>query len=142
LPASEQQDWATAPLPGPDGPGDSVAYGSSLVVPRASRHPHAAWALIEYLSEPAVQARFFAAIGDLPPRRSSWQDPELEGDPKLHAFREQLERMRPVPKVPEWEQIVTAMQDVAALAVAGRLDVDQAATEINARADAILAKRR
>jgi multiple sugar transport system substrate-binding protein len=50
--------------------------------------------------------------------------------------------MRPVPQVPEWEQIVTMMQDVAARAVAGQLTVDQAAARMDAQADAILAKRR
>ena len=36
LPAERQDDWTTAPLPGPDGPGVSIAGGSSLVdLPRS-----------------------------------------------------------------------------------------------------------
>ena len=35
--AERQGDWATAPLPGPDGPGVSTAGGSSLVIFRSSR---------------------------------------------------------------------------------------------------------
>src|SRR3989475_7750392 len=38
LPAEQQDSWMTAPLPGPNGPGASIAGGSSLVVFRASRH--------------------------------------------------------------------------------------------------------
>ena len=64
----------TAPLPGPDGPGASIAGGSSLVVFRASRHQDAAWQLIEFLSQPDVQRRFHALTGDLPPRRTTWED--------------------------------------------------------------------
>lgn len=142
LPASQQGEWSTAPLPGPNGPGDSVAYGSSLVIPVHSRHKGAAWALIEYLARPSVQQRFYALLGDLPPRRSSWQSPVLKDDPKLHAFREQLERLSPAPQVPEWEQIVTMMQDVAARAIAGQLTIDQATAQMDAQANAILAKRR
>ena len=142
LPTSRQTEWSTAQLPGPDGPGDSVAYGSSLAILRGSRHRDAAWALVEYLSRPDVQVRFYELLGDLPARRSAWQSPVLGNDPKLRAFRAQLERMRPVPQVPEWEQIVTMMQDVAARAVAGQLTVDQAAARMDAQADAILAKRR
>ncbi|MGN6312937.1 MAG: sugar ABC transporter substrate-binding protein [Rhodanobacteraceae bacterium] len=142
LPTSQQDDWSTAPLPGPNGPGDSVAYGSSLVIPVHSRHKDAAWALIEYLSRPQVQQRFYELLGDLPPRRSAWQSPILKNDPKLHAFREQLERLSPTPQVPEWEQIVNMMQNVAARAIAGQLTVDQAAKEMDRQADAILAKRR
>src|SRR6185312_16898369 len=85
---------------------------------------------------------FFELLGDLPPRRSAWENPALKNDPKLHAFRAQLEHMRPAPQVPEWEQIVNMMQDVAARAVAGELTVDEASAQMDARADTILAKRR
>lgn len=142
LPAAQQDDWATAPLPGPRIAGVGAAGGSSLVIFRASKQQDAAWQLIEYLSQPAVQQRFYALLGDLPPRRSSWQGGALRDDPKLRAFREQLEHVRPTPAVPEWERIANEMQLVAAEAIAGRLTIDQAAAEIDRRADAILAKRR
>jgi multiple sugar transport system substrate-binding protein len=142
LPASQQSEWSTAQLPGPDGPGDSVAYGSSLVILQHSKHQDAAWKLIEYLSRPDVQVRFYELLGDLPARRSAWESPVLKGDPKLRAFRAQLEHMRPAPQVPEWEQIVNMMQQVAARAVAGELTIDEAAAQMDAQANAILAKRR
>jgi multiple sugar transport system substrate-binding protein len=142
IPAARQAEWSTAQLPGPAGPGASVSYGSSLVILRNSRHKDAAWKLIEYLSRPDVQVRFYQLLGDLPARRSAWANPALANDPKLRAFRTQLEHMRPAPKVPEWEQIVTMMQNVAARAIAGQLDVDQATADMDAQAGAILAKRR
>ncbi|EIL90848.1 sugar ABC transporter substrate-binding protein [Rhodanobacter spathiphylli] len=142
LPASQQDDWATAPLPGPDGAGIGVAGGSSLVIFRRSQHKEAAWQLIEYLSQPAVQQQFYDLLGDMPPRRSSWAGGALRDDPKARAFREQLEHVRPTPAVPEWERIANEMQLVAAEAIAGRLTIDQAAAEMDRRADTILAKRR
>ena len=142
LPASEQGDWATAPLPGPSGPGIGVAGGSSLVIFRRSPHKEAAWQLIEYLSQPSVQRQFYDLLGDMPPRRSSWEGGALRDDPKARAFREQLEHVKPAPAVPEWERIANEMQLVAAEVIAGRLTIDQAAAEMDRRADAILAKRR
>ena len=142
LPTAEQDDWATAPLPGPDGPGAGLAGGSSLVIFRRSAHKQEAWELIEYLSRPQVQQRFYELLGDMPPRRASWEGDALRNDPKARAFREQLERVRPAPAVPEWERIVNEMQLVAAQAVAGQLSIDQAAAEIDRRANDILAKRR
>ncbi len=142
LGAAQQDDWATAPLPGPDGPGIGVAGGSSLVIFRRSQHKEAAWQLIEYLSQPAVQQQFYELLGDMPPRRSSWEGGALRDDPKARAFRKQLERVKPVPKVPEWERIANEMQLVAAQVIAGQLTIDQATAEIDRRADAILAKRR
>jgi multiple sugar transport system substrate-binding protein len=142
LPASEQADWSTMPLPGENGPGASVAGGSSLVIFRSSAHKQAAWTLIEYLSQPAIQQRFYALLGDMPPRRSSWEGAALRDDPKAHAFREQMERMKPTPPVPEWERIANEMQLVAAQAIAGELTVDQATAKLDQRTDVILEKRR
>ena len=142
LPASEQDAWDTAPLPGPNGPGGSNAGGSSLVIFKASPHKDQAWAMIEYLSRPDVQQRFYDLLGDMPPRRRSWEGGALRDDPKARAFREQLERVKAPPAIPEWERIVTEMQLVAAQAIAGQWSIDQAAAEIDKRADRILEKRR
>ncbi len=142
LPAEQQGAWTTAPLPGPDGPGASIAGGSSLVVFRASRNQDAAWRLIEFLSQPEIQRRFHALTGDLPPRRGAWQAPALAADVHAAAFREQLERVKPAPKVPEWERIATEMRLVAERAVHGQLTVEQAAHELDERAANILEKRR
>jgi multiple sugar transport system substrate-binding protein len=142
LPAAQQDDWSTARLPGPDGPGASVAGGSSLVIFRHSRHQRAAWTLIEYLSQPKVQQRFYELLGDMPPRRSSWQGGALRDDPKARAFRQQLEDVRPAPAVPEWERIANEMQLVAARTIAGELTIDQATAEMDRRTDRILEKRR
>jgi multiple sugar transport system substrate-binding protein len=142
LPAGLQSAWATAPLPGPAGPGASIAGGSSLVLFRASRVKDAAWQLIEYLSRPDVELRFHALTGDLPPRRSAWNDPALGADPRARAFRDQLERVKPAPRVPEWERIADEMRTLAERAARRLMTVDEAARELDARADRILEKRR
>ena len=142
LPADLQPSWMTAPLPGPDGPGASIAGGASLVVFRASRHKDAAWQLVEYLSRPDVQRRFHALTGDLPPRRSAWTGGSLADDVHARAFRDQLERVKPAPKVPEWERIATEIRLVAERIAHGEIGVDEAAGELDRRADRLLEKRR
>lgn len=142
LPPELAGRWMTAPLPGPDGPGASIAGGASLAIFRRSTHQAEAWQLIEYLSRPAVQQRFHQLTGDLPPRRSVWAAPQLAQDPYARAFRDQLERARPTPRVPEWEQIVTEMRIVAERVVRGEFSVHDGAVELDARANRILAKRR
>jgi multiple sugar transport system substrate-binding protein len=142
LPADEQGNWMTAALPGPDGPGASIAGGSSLVIFRKARSKDAAWQLIEYLSQPSIQQRFHDLTGDLPPRRATWSNERLTTDEYARAFRDQLERVKPAPKVPEWERIATELRLVTERAVHGELSVDQAAQELDARTDTILEKRR
>jgi multiple sugar transport system substrate-binding protein len=141
LPAGRQGIWMTAPMPGPDGPGASSAGGASLVVFQRSQHKAQAWQVIEYLSRPEVQLRFYELTGNLPPRRSAWSG-QLARDPYVAAFRDQLGRAKAPPQVPEWERIATEMRLVSEAAVAGQLTLDQAVAELDARADRILEKRR
>ncbi len=145
LKPEEQKLWMTAPLPAPDEvawPGPSLAGGSSLAIFRASKQKDAAWAFVEYLSKPEVQSRFYALSGDLPARREAWEDPVLAGDAKAQAFRVQLSRVEPLPRVPEWEQIAQKVAEDLEAAVRGRGSVPAALAELDENVDRMLAKRR
>ncbi|MBO9662805.1 sugar ABC transporter substrate-binding protein [Dokdonella sp.] len=142
LPAELQDDWGTAPLPGPDGPGAAVGGGSSLVMFASSARKPEVWQLIEFLSAPEQQRRLHELCGDLPPRRSSWNAPALADDRYARAFRDQLERVKPTPKIPEWERIAQELRLAAERAVRGREPLDQVLPQLDARTDAILDKRR
>lgn len=142
LPASLQDAWMTAPMPGPDGPGVSSAGGSSLVIFRSSGHKAAAWKLVEYLSLPQTQQRFYELTGNIPPRRSTWASPVLAQSAYAVAFREQMDRVRSPPKVPEWERIANEMRLAAERVVQNQSSVDAAVTALDRKTDAILEKRR
>jgi len=142
LPPELQASWMTAALPGPHGPGASSAGGSSLVIFRRSRRMDAAWKLVEFLSRPSVQQEFYRLSGNLPARRTAWAAPDLARDPYARAFRDQLDRVRPMPQVPEWEHIATELRLVMEKVVHGDIPKAQVAQEMDARADRILEKRR
>jgi multiple sugar transport system substrate-binding protein len=145
LSPAEQKLWMTAPLPAPDGapwPGASFSGGSSLAVFRGSRSKPEAWKVIEFLSEPAVQARFYALSGDLPASRAAWDDPSLADDEKARAFRIQVEHVAAMPRVPEWEQIAQHMAERLEAAIRGRESLPAALAAIDADVDRILEKRR
>ena len=142
LPPERQDDWMTAPLPGPNGPGASIAGGSSLAIFAGSDRKDAAWRLVEFLSRPDIQLRFFDLTGDLPPRRDVWSNPRLARDPYAAAFREQLERAVPPPAVPEWERIGQQLRIVGERLVAGQLTPEQFRATLDADADRILQRRR
>lgn len=145
LPADMQDKWATAPLPARDASsptGISMAGGSSLVMFRAAKQKDAARKLIEFLSEPAQQIRFYELCGDLPARRSAWSAPALAKDPHFAAFRVQLERVAPFPPVPEWEQIATTLYEHGDATVRGAMSVPSALADLDKTADVILEKRR
>ncbi|MDF2774253.1 MAG: transporter substrate-binding protein, partial [Geminicoccaceae bacterium] len=142
IPAAMQDTWMTAPLPGPDGPGVSMAGGASLVIFRGSDHKADAWKLAEYLSRPDVQLRFYELTGDLPTHRDAWNDTTLANNRHARAFRTQLDRVVPLPKVPEWEQIATKVFEYGEQAVRGRRTVDQTLTALDRDVNGLLEKRR
>lgn len=142
LPEAMRGNWATAPLPGPDGPGVSTAGGSSLVLFRKSPRQDAAWKLIEFLSEPETMLRFHALTGNLPPRRSAWRAPVLANDAPSRAFAQQLERVRAAPKIPEWERIFQEMQQTAERVVQRTQSAEAATAQLDGWVDKVLEKRR
>lgn len=144
LPADQQDDWGTAPMPGPTGAGSgvSLAGGSSLVVFRASKHRELALALVEYLSRPEMQARFYRLTGDLPARREAWSDSMLAADREAQVFRAQLDRTVPTPMVPEWEEVTTKLMDHAEAAVRGGRTAADALAALDRDTDRLLERRR
>jgi len=142
LDAATQPNWMTATIPGPNGPGASLAGGSSLSLFVASKHKKEAWILMEYLSQPSVQTEFYHLTGDLPPRKSAWADTALANNRYARAFREQLERVVPTPQVPEWEEIATTIFEHGEQAIRGVKTVDQTLASLDQDVNAMLEKRR
>ncbi len=145
LPPSRQNAWDTAPLPSPaspDAPGVSLAGGSSLALFRASSRKQEAWKLLEFLSRPETQIKFYGLTGDLPARTEAWKEKSLTEDPKARAFATQLAYVRSTPKVPEWEAIATRVQEHMESVIKKQTSLEKALTALDADTDRILEKRR
>ncbi len=144
VPAASQELWMTATVPGPrgDSTGVSLAGGASLVIFERSEHKDAAWKFIEYMSMPEQQVHFYGISGNLPPRHTAWADSALAENVYAKAFYEQLQRVDPLPRVPEWERIADKVWVYAEEAVLGRMTIDEALRALNREVDEILEKRR
>ncbi|HEX7117570.1 MAG TPA: sugar ABC transporter substrate-binding protein [Longimicrobiales bacterium] len=139
-----QDRWATAPLPGPTGAESGVSHagGASLVLFRGSRHKDAAWKLIEYLSEPEQQLRFYELTGSLPARMDAWRRSGLAEGEHTRAFWVQLQRVRALPAVPEIESIMTKVIEHAEASIRGGVPAEASLAALDAAVDRILEKRR
>jgi multiple sugar transport system substrate-binding protein len=144
LPPELQDQWMTAPLPGPDPetPGVSLAGGSSLAMARRSRWKPEVWKLMEYLSDPAQQLKFYRITGDLPARREPWGDTILANNPYTRAFKIQLDHVVPTPQIPQWEQIAMKVQDYAEMGSVGNVPNPEILRRLDRDVDVILEKRR
>ncbi len=137
--------WSTAPMPAPDGapwPGASLAGGASLAIFESTSHPELAWQLVEFLSTREALLELYALSGDLPPRRSVWEAPELAGNREAQAFRVQLGNVVSTPKLPEWERIATALYERLEPAIRGSAPGDAVLRRLDSQVDDMLVKRR
>ncbi len=98
--------------------------------------------LLAWLARPAVQLRFHALTGNLPPRRATWQMAPLHSEPRAAAFLAQLDRAKASPAVPEWERIAQEMQLFATRAHRFGTPIDAVTAALDARVDGFLEKRR
>ncbi len=139
-----RNEWMTAPLPTMDSlsPGTSLPLGTSLVMFRNSKHQDAAWKLIEFLTSAEQSIEFYKITGNLPPRQSAWKDSALSGNIYIKAFYQQLQRVDPLPQIPEWEQIMIRLQTYVEYIARGTMTVDKAVKQFDGEVDVMLEKRR
>ena len=145
LPAKMQNDWMTAPLPSPtdDYPGYSLPGGSSLVLNSLSENKKAAWKWIEFLSKKETQLEFYKMVSSLPSVVEAWKDSSFANNIYMRAFYDQLQKTKPTPKIPEWEQIVfQKIQQYAELIARKKMTVDEAMKKLDDNVNNILEKRR
>jgi multiple sugar transport system substrate-binding protein len=133
--------WSTATIPARQN-FNSIAGGSSLVLFKNTRHPMAAWKLIEFLSQPEIQLEFFQLTLDLPAVKAAWNTDEIQKDQEMAAFYTQLEHVVPTPKIAEWEQVAVKIQEHLEQVIFGRISLEQAVINLNRDVNRILEKRR
>lgn len=90
-------DLGTAPLPRGTGAnaGGSVAGGGSLFVPRGAKHREAAFEFMKWSVADRYAKRMALELGRYPVRSRLYQDPDLQQDPLLKPFFDQLTRAKP-----------------------------------------------
>jgi multiple sugar transport system substrate-binding protein len=127
---------ATIPA-GPDGTSTSFAAGANLGVFEDAENPDAAWKLIQWLSEPNVQARWFEAVNDLPAQQSAWDDEALTADPRVAVFGDQLQSVKIAPTLVSWTQVSAAADTQVEQIFRGGKDVEDALAELQSTADSL-----
>ena len=144
LPESMQNKWAVAPMPSFAGeyPGISTAGGSSIVMFKNCANKAAAWKLIDFLSRPEIQARFYQLSGDLPANAAAWNIAGLHEHERTEVFFQQLQHVKPTPRIPEWEQIALKIQQHVEAMVYGNITPEEAGSRLNIEVDRLLDKRR
>ena len=95
--------WAIAPMP-KKVTGTSFVGGSNLVVFKDSPNKDAAWAFVQFMSDPANQVAWYTEATVLPAVQSAWDDPALAGDENVATFGTQLEDTKAPPPISDLER--------------------------------------
>jgi len=125
-----------APMPVDAQPASFIG-GSNLAVFSESQNRDAAWKLVQWLSEPDVQAEWYRTTSDLPAVESSWDQGDLADDPRLAVFGEQMDTAVAPPSIPNWEQIATVIDTELEKVTKSGEDAQQAATTMQQQAEQI-----
>ena len=134
----KRDQYAVAPLPGKDGGvGTSFMGGGDLAVFKDSDNRESAWKLVQWLSQPDVQAKWYTTLGDLPAVQSAWDSGELANDPRFAVFNKQLGSALAPPAVPTWEQVAAVIDSDVEQAVKGATPVDDAVKDMQSKAASI-----
>lgn len=101
--------YDVAPIPSAEGAeSSSFIGGSNLAVFTGTDSRDAAWTLVDWLTQPETQVKWFELTTNLPSVQSAWEDETLTSDDKLAKFGTALETAQAPPSFPSWEQVAEA----------------------------------
>lgn len=105
--------FAVAPMPAEPGGSPTAALGGSqLAINVNTRHPEAAWAVIEYLTRPEQMLERAEVVGQYPTRAALYDTPELADAIPVppEEVRPIVERARPRPVTPVYTELSQILQ--------------------------------
>ncbi|MBK7819571.1 MAG: sugar ABC transporter substrate-binding protein [Tessaracoccus sp.] len=132
------EKYDVAPIPAANGAkSSSFIGGSNLAVFKNTDSRDAAWTLVEWLSQPETQVKWYGLTSDLPSVQAAWDDPALTADAKLAKFGEQLLTAQAPPSFPSWEQVAKAFDGEIEKVAKQGLSAEEAMQATQAQADSI-----
>jgi multiple sugar transport system substrate-binding protein len=131
-----EDKYKVAPMP-KEKTSTSFVGGSNMVVFKKSKNRDASWKLLQWLSKPEVQLKWYKATGDLPSQQSAWKDPSLADDSKLSVFGDQLKSTNNPPAVSTWTQVAAAADSEIEQIVKAGKDPAEALKSLQHAADSI-----
>ena len=116
----------------------SFLGGWAMGISRYSKNPEATYLFISWLTHPDIQVKY-AKAGGTPARKSTLNNEELvKMYPWFPSISENLALAKPMPQLPETEELIGYMTEEANDAVSGVKNPEQAAKELNDRAEKLM----
>lgn len=134
--ASLKGKWAIAPMP-KKASATSFIGGANMVVYKDSKNKDAAWAFVQYVTDPKTQVKWYQTVTDLPAVQSAWSDPVVSGDANVKIFGDQLKDTQAPPAISTWNEVATAINEQLEKVTAGSVTPEAGAKAMNDAATTI-----
>jgi multiple sugar transport system substrate-binding protein len=105
--------FSVAPMPaGPGGSHTAAIGGAQLAINRRTEHPEAAWAVIDYLTQPEQMRERARVVGQFPTRPRLYDDPDLASGLIIPpaTIRQIIDFAVPRPVTPVYTQLSEILQ--------------------------------
>lgn len=105
--------FSVAPMPaGPGGSPTAALGGAQLAINRRTENPQAAWAVINYLTQPEQMRERARVVGQFPPRMELYEGEQLAADLGIppETARRVIEYAVPRPVTPVYNQLSEILQ--------------------------------
>lgn len=130
--------WGVAELPKGPINNMSVTGGANLAVFNSSKKKEDAMKLMEYLSKPENQTKFFESTNSLPTNKESWNSDVFKNDPLISVFGKQLNESQPMPLLKQWDEISqNFMKQWEQVVVSGK-NLQEAMDELNEQTESLI----
>lgn len=133
---ADKYDVAPIPTAG-DAESSSFIGGSNLAVFSATDNRDAAWALVDWLTQPETQIEWYDMTSALPSVEDAWDEPALQEDDKLAKFGDALTTAQAPPSFPSWEQVAEAFDGEIEKVAKSGLSGEEAMQAAQQQADSI-----
>lgn len=125
---------------GPNGTGySSFSGGDSIGITSQCKDPEAAWDFIEYALSEDVQVEELAKGGCLPARKDFFDNKYFEETPQYQVLKEALD-VSETPYSLKYDEMYTPMLEDMQSCLNQQMTPEEAAADISARIDAIMAE--
>jgi len=139
---AQQPGWTaahvgTAVLPAGPANGSGQLGGGSWVVNKDSGNAASAWKVVREMAQEDTQIAQFQAFGSMPSVVDAWKDPSITSNPLYDAFFTQLQDIEPMPQVPTWGEMSTAIGNELEAVARGAETAEEAAKNLQAQSESI-----
>ncbi len=119
-------DWSAVELPmGPKGRGN-ISFTVSYSIPKTTKHPEAAWKLIEYLSGKENQIRILTSGHVLPSMTELFEHPHFADAPESRAVMAGVPYSRPNQYGRYSQQVIDEIEKAFDAVIVGKIDPEEA----------------